>query len=103
MRVSSVVIDRHDRRGIGVHAPRGDLAEDELLQAVFAKIFIIADSFSDVREGLINDLAKGSSGIAVGFVLVGVPDRFEPLHQIGRCHHLHAERTDQLDRTGVHA
>src|SRR5436309_10077693 len=41
MRISSVCIDGHDRRGIGVHAPRGDLAEDELLQAVFAKIVII--------------------------------------------------------------
>src|SRR2546422_7825422 len=37
------------------------------------------------------------------FRSVFCPDRFEPLHQVGRGHDLDAERPDELDGAGVHA
>ena len=61
------------------------------------------DLGADAREGFVHDLPQLGGRLAVRRVLVLGPDRFEPLHEVGRCHDLHAERPDELDGAGVHA
>src|SRR5712692_6687576 len=101
--VGGVGVDGGDGRCVSVHAARGDAGQDVLLQVALGEGRATDDLLADACERLVHDLPQLGGRLAVRRVLVFCPDRFEPLHQVGRGYDLYAERPDELDGAGVHA
>src|SRR5437870_11389291 len=103
VRVGGVGVDGGDGRRVRVHAARGDAGQDVLLQVALGEGRAADDLLADACERVVHDLPQLGGRLAVRRVLVFCPDRFEPLHQVGRGYDLYAERPDELDGAGVHA
>src|SRR5437870_11394718 len=103
VRVGGVGVDGGDGRRVRVHAARGDAGQDVLLYVAVRGRRVAADLLAGACDRVVHDLPQLGGRLAVRRVLVFCPDRFEPLHQVGRGYDLYAERPDELDGAGVHA
>src|SRR5256712_3762312 len=103
VRVGGVGVDGGDGRRVSVHAARRGAGQDVLLQVALGEGRAADDLLADACERVVHDLPPLRGRLAGRPVLVFCPDRFEPLHQVGRGYDLYAERPDELDGAGVHA